>query len=179
MHCMAYKQTHLFPIIDEPAIGQILYSLLSVIQTGLMIEAWISSFPSFVILTVQPNTYCKKRSILWSTYIFKTAPTMMLSFCVSTEWWLLSVPENFSIASSEKEKLIFQGHWCQSIHILWGDGCQVLLPCRKEKYISVSLLLSPPVFLVCRPASLAAVTGLKCNVSRWASGYQHSFSFWI
>lgn len=99
-------------------------------------------FLRFDDLIVQPNSQCGKRNILWSSYIFKIAPTMMFHFVLGLEWWPLSIPESFNVASGEKGKLVFWGHWLQPIQISQGSVCQLLLRWRKQWCMRMSLSTS-------------------------------------
>ena len=69
----------------------------------------------------------------------KLLPQCCFHFVLGLKWWLLSIPENFSTASSEQETLTFQGHWLEPIYTSWGNTRQLPFRSRKQWWSSISL----------------------------------------
>lgn len=123
---------------------------------------------------MQPNSQCGKWDILWSSYIFKIAPAMMLSFCVRTGMMASICSRKLQYCLKWKGKPHISRPWTVSHSHLTREHMPV--PFMVKKTVMYENLC-PSVFLAGRSASLASAAGLKCNVSQWASEYQHSFPF--
>lgn len=154
---------------------------VSVIHSGKRVETLMGSFPEFWCFDCASQTHSVENGTFYEVHTFsKLLLQWCLCFVLGLEWWLLSVPKNSNIASSEEESLIFQGHWLEPIHMPQGDGCRCFFYGEENGDVLESHHPVSPSLLVCRSASLACVAGLKCYVSQWASEYQHfpSFCMW-
>ena len=128
-------------------------------------------------LSVQPNSQCGKWNILWSSYIFKIAPTMMLSFCVRTGVMASIYSRKASTLPQVRRKSsYFEATDCSPFGFHKGTYASSFYG-QENSDVWASLYPHLPMSSWCTSASLASVAGLKCNVSQWASEYQHSFTF--
>lgn len=119
----------------------------------------------------------EKRNVLWSSYIFKIAPAILLSFCVRPGMMCSICSRKLQYCLQRKGKHRISRPLTVSHSHFTREHMPAPFMVKKRVMCWNLCRVSPSVFSMWRPVGPASAAQLKCNVSQWASEYGDPSTF--